>query len=87
MCGRARRGVLDACERLVDGECVGDVSRALGPDRIAGEPANESNGCSHGNDTGMSRMDASKAADVLCRTSVRESAGNALELAKRAVDL
>ena len=44
---------LELAKRLVDGERVGDVSRALGPDFIDGEPANESNGCGHGNESNV----------------------------------
>ena len=41
MCGRARRGVLDACQRLVDGEHVGDMHRPLGPEVIEADAAKE----------------------------------------------
>ena len=38
--GGARRGVLDARQRLVDGEHVGDMLRPLGLELIAEKPAN-----------------------------------------------
>ena len=55
--------VLDARQRLVDGEHVGDVSCALGPDKIAVETAKEWNKCGQ---RGMSRRQAmSRAADTV----------------------
>ena len=46
MRGRARHGVLDARQRLVDGERVGDVLRSLRLERIIAEAADK-NQCTH----------------------------------------